>query len=146
MIRIHLGDDDFNRFGTRILKFAVPVVVNTPVVRVLGVREFRAAGSPEGSPPESRTVDVALGTGGSLDRAFLDRVRFIDDQLLAASDLIGADPDRYRPLVVDTPEGATMKIKLAQGAGVVDDARSFTVRMDHVWFMGERWGVTWRAA
>ena len=130
MFRVHLGDDDTNRFGSRIVSFLVPLVVHTPTVRVVDSRRFA----------DALVVDVALD-----DADFLASMVRIDDQLLAAADALGRDPWCYRPLVKHINGGPVMKIKLGNGKAPPPRAK-FTIRMDHVWFVGDSWGVTWRAA
>lgn len=146
MFRAHLGEDDANRFGSRVVRFVAPLIANTPEMDVpFGVSEYR--GGDDGAV-ESRTVDVAFPPTPNAQR-FLADVQLLDDQLMAAAEALGVDPRDYSPLVRRAPCGPVMKIKLSPASSAELPRRSksaFVVRMDHVWFVGARWGATWRQA
>lgn len=141
-LRVHIGDEGRNRFGAKIVNFLEPLLVVTPDVLVIEEWRFK----------DTRAINVAPVAANvcAASKAFFEAVAFLDDQLVAAADVLGADPWDYRPLLRHTPDGVTMKIKVPPNVATDEfkpgQVRSLCIRVDHVWFMGEAWGATWRIA
>jgi hypothetical protein len=127
-LRVNLGKEGVNRHGSRFVHLETPMFVVTPGLY-----------SSTGSVFYESESHVLHATGPA---HFVEAMQFVDEQLLACSEILGVSPEKYKPII----SGGAMRIKMSVDRPPVPPGfvRSMIIRADGVWFFKGKWGLTWR--